>query len=264
MLTSLLSQHKICKVPRMELYLIRHCQSENNALWQRTGSANGRKQDPVLTDLGHLQGQQLGKFLAQPYLQKPDSPQAKINNHNGYCFTHLYCSLMRRSIQTATYIAEALNMPLVALDNAHERGGIYLHNPETGVNEGLPGFNRAYFEAEYPHLILPDSLGEEGWWERPYEDRDTARQRAVNFLEGLLATHGQNDDKVAVVIHGGFYQSILHALSGATDSTSNLSAERRLWFKYNNGAISRIDFFDDHVVVAYQNRIDFMPTELLS
>ena len=197
----------------MELYLIRHCQSENNALWEREGSGNGRNEDPVLTDLGHLQGQQLAKFLAQPYQPEPNSKQAAVNNQYGYCFTHLYCSLMRRSIQTATYIAEALDMPLVALENIHERGGIYLRNPETKINEGLAGFNRAYFEAEYPHLILPDSLGEAGWWERPYEDRDMAWQRAQIFLEALLAQHGNSDDKVAMVIHGGFYQSILHVLS---------------------------------------------------
>lgn len=248
----------------MELYLIRHCQSENNALWTRTGSGNGRSEDPLLTDLGHLQGQQLAKFLAQPYQPELSSIQSEINNHNGYCFTHLYCSLMRRSIQTATYIAEALDMPLVALDNIHERGGIYLHDPETEINEGLPGFNRAYFETEYPHVTWPDSLGADGWWGRPYEDRDAARRRAQTFLEELLAKHGPNDDKVAMVIHGGFYQSILHAISGATDSTSNLSTERRLWFKYNNGAITRIDFFDENVVIAYQNRTDFMPAELLS
>lgn len=165
----------------MELYLIRHCQSENNALWTRTGSGNGRSEDPLLTDLGHLQAQQLAKFLAQPYQLDGHSTQSEINNHNGYCFTHLYCSLMRRSIQTATYIAEALDMPLVALDNVHERGGIYLRDPETGLNEGLPGFTRAYFETEYPHVEWPDSLGADGWWGRPYEDRDAARLRAQFF-----------------------------------------------------------------------------------
>lgn len=40
----------------MTLYLIRHAQSANNDLYDRTGSSLGRVEDPELTPLGGHQG----------------------------------------------------------------------------------------------------------------------------------------------------------------------------------------------------------------
>ena len=49
----------------MQFYFIRHGQSENNALWERTGSSEGRSEDPELTALGHRQAKRLAQFLRQ-------------------------------------------------------------------------------------------------------------------------------------------------------------------------------------------------------
>ena len=232
----------------------------------RTGSGNGRLADPLLTDLGHRQAQVLANYLARPV-----APVAGVegdrnivaHNRNGYMFTHLYCSLMVRAVQTGSYIAEALDLPLAAWECIHERGGIYLRNPETEVREGLPGPNRAFFEAEYPHLKLPDNLGAAGWWNRPYEETSLALERARHFLQTLIARHGNSQDQVAIVSHGGFYQSIMSILLDAGLNTQ-LEASQFVWFKFNNGAITRITFMDDHVEVSYQNRIDFMPSDILT
>ena len=49
----------------MQLYFIRHGQSENNALWDRAGPREERCPDPELTDLGHEQARRLARFLAK-------------------------------------------------------------------------------------------------------------------------------------------------------------------------------------------------------
>jgi len=47
----------------MQLYFIRHAQSINNALWQENGHNNGRKADPLITEIGKQQAERVGAFL---------------------------------------------------------------------------------------------------------------------------------------------------------------------------------------------------------
>ena len=37
-----------------------------------------------------------------------------------------------------------------------------------------------------------------------------------------------------------------------------------LWFTMNNAAITRIDFVDGYVDIVYQNRVDYLPAEIVS
>jgi 2,3-bisphosphoglycerate-dependent phosphoglycerate mutase len=164
---------------------------------------------------------------------------------------------MVRAVGTGTYLAEALNLPLVAWKDWHEHGGIYLDNENTGEPEGLPGNSRAYFEEHYPGLRLPVGLDEKGWWNRPYEAYAERLPRAKRVLVELLKRHGSTDDRVAVVSHGGFYNDFLSAVNG-------LDREPKGWFTMNNTAISRFDFIDDRVDVVYSNRTDFLPAELIT
>jgi phosphohistidine phosphatase SixA len=140
----------------MRLYLIRHCESENNALWARTGSADGRSEDPHLTTRGERQAEVLASYL-QSARERSDAPFEGGPMREGLKITHLYTSLLQRAIQTATPVSRALDLPLVAWPEIHERGGVYLSDPETGEEQGLPGPGRAFFESEYPQLLLPDA-----------------------------------------------------------------------------------------------------------
>jgi 2,3-bisphosphoglycerate-dependent phosphoglycerate mutase len=247
----------------MQLYLIRHCQSENNALWYRTGSGDGRSSDPPLTELGHQQAQYLAQYIAGSSSAEPQTQNSFLDSH-GFKITHLYCSLMRRSIETGLYIARQLDLPLVAHADIHERGGIYLKNPQTSENEGLPGPNREYFSQHFPSLILPDSVGADGWWNRPYEPRDAAVSRAESVIHWLLSTHDGTDDHVAMVIHGGFIQSLFSALFRMPLLEEAFGNGREVWIKANNGSIIRIDFFDETVRLTYQNRFEFIPAHLVT
>ena len=82
-------------------------------------------------------------------------------------------------------------------------------------------------------------------------------------MQQLLERHGHTDDRVAVISHGGFYNSLLAALLA-------LPEPENVWFALNNAAITRIDFHDasdefaEHIALAYMNRVDFLPPELVT
>ena len=239
----------------MEFYFIRHGQSENNRLWATSGSYEGRHEDPPLTDVGREQARRLAEFLRQPGLahsgELPD-----IHNVSGFDLTHLYCSLMIRAVETGMAVSEALGLPLVAWEDAHEVGGIHQVDPSSGERQGLPGRNRVYFEEHFPDLVLPDSLAEGGWWDRPCESREQALGRARRFVRDLLTRHGE-DDRVAVISHGDFYNCVLSAIF-------DLPTDDKAWFSLNNVGLTRINFEGDSVWLAYANRVDFLPPELIT
>jgi len=97
------------------LYLIRHAQSENNVIWDGTGDHQpGRKTDPEITDTGQKQAGVLGHHLAHPQSEPRQHP-FHAGDEAHYGLTHVYCSLMSRSILTAEYIAANCGLALQAL-----------------------------------------------------------------------------------------------------------------------------------------------------
>lgn len=238
----------------MQLYLIRHAQSENNALYERTGSNLDRSMDPELTGLGIRQAQILAEFLTLGDPNQDGSPDP--HNRQGFNLSHLYCSLMLRAVATGSIIARKLAIPLCGWVDWHEGGGIYLEDPLDANPIGYPGHNRDDLLERFPDLIVPTEIGQAGWWNRPFEERPQRWERASRVLAELQARHGGSQDRVAVVMHGGFYNYIMKTL---------LAIDRDLpvWFALSNAAITRIDFTDEMRLV-YQNRLDFMPDELVS
>lgn len=240
----------------MQLYFIRHGQSTNNANWDLTHDSIGRSEDPELTEAGRQQAAVLGEFLSRngrslaPIGRDP-------KNITGFHLTHLYCSLMRRAVQTGSAIAEQTGLPLTAWVDIHEEGGIYLEDDTTGKRMGLPGSNRAFFQQYYPHLVLPDWLTDQGWWNRDFEVFEDRLPRARRFLADLLERHGSSDDRVAVVSHGGFFNLFMNILL-------ERDPDRGYWFSMSNAAITRIDFDLEQTVLVYTNRTDFLPDELIT
>ncbi len=263
----------------MQLYYIRHAQSKNNALYVETGSEDGRQADPEITEIGWLQARYLADFLGgentsppaqtsnefdlsnQTLLLDPDD----LQNLQGYGFTHLYCSLMVRSIQTASVVAKKLGLPLVALNNLHEGGGIFQREPLSGDLVGQPGNDRAYFETNFPQVILPD-MNPDGWWNRPFEPREARIERAHRLLNELLARHDGSNDKVALISHGGFYNYFIGAIL-RLPSPLQFGEEHpraRTWLSMNNVAITRVDFVEHEVRLVYHNRLNFLPANLVT
>lgn len=247
----------------MELYIIRHAQSANNALYAATGSSEGREADPPLTELGRRQARALASYLTA---ERPGvlEPYALRQNRGGYYLTHLYTSLMLRAVMTGEAIAEACGLQPVAWPELHERGGLY-NVDASGDEIVVQGPGRDYFARSHPTLILPDEMQDDGWWNRPREELDEALARARAVWEKLLSRHGDTEDRVALVTHAGFFQSLLATLIEYrelnTDSVSHIGG---IWFTISNASISRIDFDGSFVGVRYLNRLDFMPSELIS
>jgi 2,3-bisphosphoglycerate-dependent phosphoglycerate mutase len=247
----------------MQLYFIRHGQSENNLLWTQTGSFDGRNEDPELTPVGWQQAEVLAEALAA-IPRGPDYGEAlpglnyNPQNVRGFGLTHLYCSLMVRAVQTGQVVARALDLPLVAWPDIHETGGIHFRDLETGEISGLPGHGRSFFESHYPQLVLPDSVSEAGWWNRPFEKYEERPKRAQRFLQELARRHGGSDDRAAVISHGGFYNHVMRRLLDVPEERD------RRWFSMNNAAITRIDFDEETTWLHYTNRCDFLPPELIT
>ena len=238
----------------MQLYFVRHAQSANNRLYDETGTWNGRDADPELTELGHRQAQLLAEHVA---CRPGEVPARDYVNRGGFGITHVYSSLMVRALATGHYLAAALSLPLVIWVDLHELGGIFVIESETGERTGQPGKTPAELAARFPRAQLPALPDDAGWWNRPYEEAELQAQRARRVVAGLIERHGGTEDHVVVISHGGFYNSVLAELLG-------WSAENNFWFSLNNTGITRFNFTADGTALAYANRVEHLPAELIT
>jgi len=239
----------------MQLYFVRHAQSENNKMWSETGSSQGRSEDPGITTLGRKQARYLAKFIHTQHPVNPSSPYDDVNPH-GIRLTHLYTSLMARAVLTGHAVAEKLDLPLVGLVDVHEGGGIYLDDEETGEPRGLPGKTPAELLHLSPRLVLPE-INPAGWWNRSFEEREERIGRAKRALAVILEKHGGTDDRVAIFSHAAFYNYFLTAIF-------ELDERLPLWFFLNNTGITRIDFDEQGAMLVYSNRIEHLPAAMLT
>jgi 2,3-bisphosphoglycerate-dependent phosphoglycerate mutase len=232
----------------MELYIIRHGQSTNNALTSR----EDRGCDPPLTDLGRRQAALLAQHMAEGIQRSPDPTEP------GYGITHLYCSPMWRALQTAQSLGETLGLvPEVWID-IHEWGGIYLDHGETGGAVGYPGKTRSEILDEFPNYVLPEGITEEGWWNQGREDKAGCIARAVRVAQILRERiETEVDERIAIVTHAGFAAMLIKALLNHMPGDD-------VWYHHHNTAISRIEFSREAVQIRYLNRADHLPLEMIT
>jgi 2,3-bisphosphoglycerate-dependent phosphoglycerate mutase len=246
----------------MQLYFIRHGQSQNNANWRKP--AYKESPDPALTEIGHEQACYVSQFLTHRQILT-DQKSWNIQNRMGFGLTHIYTSLMERAVYTAAPTARALGVSFAAWEEIHESGGIFGRDGDMRL-QGLPGKSRAYFEQNFPELCLPDHLNGSGWWNRPFETEEECHLRAKKFLADLLARHGDRDDRpenrVAIFSHGGFFIHLMFAILDAPWRQGALGMKSA--FALNNCSISRIDFNQDGINIAYTNRTDHLPDHLIT
>ena len=247
----------------MELYFIRHGQSENNAYWNDPKYTESP--DPVLTDIGIEQAHCLADFLEKTQLIADDKIW-NVQNRHGFGLTHIYTSLMERAVHTAAPTARRLpQVPFAAWMEIHESGGIYGRDGEMKLM-GLPGQPRSYFEQNFPELALPIILNGVGWWNRPLETEDEAHLRAEALWVELLSRHGDKkgepEQRVALVSHGGFFVHLICAIFNIP--WRQASQGMKAWFVLNNCSISRLDARGNELSVAYLNRTDHLPDHLIT
>lgn len=241
-----------------ELYLIRHGQSQNNAFaaeYKASAAETPRTSDPSLTSTGHDQAECVARYLAEES-DKTDVRDGTVVQ-DGHGVTRLYTSAMLRALQTTRPIATALGLtPEVWLD-VHEEGGIWLDEGDGRGAIGYPGMARGEIEARFPGFVLPDSITDAGWWNRPFEPRADLVHRAAGVANDLRRLVRSQGSRTAIVSHGTFISLLIqHLLLG------RYVPEIR--FGNHNTGISRIDFEGGAVLLRYLNRIDHLPPQLVT
>lgn len=231
----------------MQVILIRHAQSYNNAL----SDSRQRVQDPPLTELGWEQARLLAQHLAS-------ATDAYADQARGYDITRLYTSPMLRSLQTASLLAQALQLQPEVWVDIHELGGVFLED-EHGVARGFGGMTRAEIQALYPQYRIEPRVTESGWWpaEKAMESDADSALRAEQVAATLLA-RAHEQERIAIVSHGAFLDRLLKCLLGRPPQPPHT-------FLHYNTAFSRVDFLSAETIqVHYLNRIDHLPPPLRS
>ncbi|MBI2480542.1 MAG: histidine phosphatase family protein [Planctomycetia bacterium] len=213
----------------MQLYLIRHAQSQNNALPEEE-----RIEDPGLTELGRQQAEHLAKWI--PLLR----------------LTRLITSPFRRTLMTTEPIRRVTALiPEVRID-LHEQGGCYAgHDLSSKV--GRPGMTRREIEAEFSGYRVADNIDGAGWWQsKPYETWEAARIRAARLLEETCREFAHTDERVAFVMHADIKRLFLsHLHADPLDVPCNTS-------------VTEIEFTTNSQRLRAFNQINHLPSRLVT
>jgi 2,3-bisphosphoglycerate-dependent phosphoglycerate mutase len=230
----------------------------NNLLYTDESKAvyfDHRQPDPDLTAIGVEQTKILAEYLAQPYSEVEFDRQ----NRHGFGLTHLYTSLMLRAVKTGYAISQTTGIPLVAMPEIHETGGVFDVKEIDGetVFIGQPGLGRSDLESAFPEMILPESVTDQGWYKQGIEPEENYNVRAKQVIELIIEKHGETTDRVGFVLHGGIFARMMKALLDVRNEKS--------WFSMNNCAISRLDInVGGRVKLTYLNRVNHLPDHLVT
>ena len=231
----------------MDLFLIRHGESVNNTLTD----VSQRVADPALTARGRAQVRRLAEFAAAAgHLDPPERGR-------GPAFDRIYCSPMLRALQTAAPLAECLGMVPEVWVDVHEVGGLWLESGEL-----IPGPQRSRLEADFPGVVLPAGVRENGWWSGGQEMAHAGRGRAIGVAAQLrararAAAAGNGKawvrprERVAIVTHGDFMSALVMALADHLPSWG-------LYYVHHNTAITRFQLDPEGCVIHYLNRVDHL------
>ncbi len=245
----------------MDLYIIRHAQSTNNALPAEV-ELRDRVCDPLLTELGYRQAALLAEHLAtgRDGWSEAASADPEAGGGSGaasYDITRLVCSPMRRTLLTAQPAGRALGLhPEIWLD-IHEHGGIYLDHGEPAGKVGYPGITRSELDAQFPGYRAPDALDGQGWWRAGFEEWDVCLARAASVARRLREM-GATGASIAMVTHGAFASALIRALVGTPPAAG-------VHFSHHNTGISLIRFRPDGGIrLRYLNRVPHLPPEMIT
>ncbi|MFZ1627548.1 MAG: histidine phosphatase family protein, partial [Anaerolineae bacterium] len=186
--------------------MIRHGQSLVNLEGWNQGNT-----DEGLTDLGQRQAAALAHWLPTKL------PTMDI----------LYCSTMRRALETAAPLCAAYNITLQREDRLREVGNNRLdHSPYP--NDDLPRDYADYWGSERPFNSITPAMGEGESWMH-------FRTRVGSFLEEIVQRHRQQT--VVAVCHGGVVEA-------AFDHIFNVGPWRRCEVWLRNSGITQFEYVE--------------------
>lgn len=246
----------------MDLYIIRHAQSTNNALPAEV-ELRERVCDPLLTELGYRQAERVAEHLATGHDGWSEAASADPEAGGGptvaaYGITRLVCSPMRRTLLTAQPASQTLGLePEIWLD-IHEHGGIYLDHGEPAGKVGYPGITRSEVRAQFPGYRAPEDLTELGWWRDGFEEWETCLLRAGVVARRLHDMNRDPGESIAMVTHGAFASALIMALVSTPP-------DARVHFSHHNTGISLVHFRPDGGIrLRYLNRVPHLRPDLIT
>ena len=210
----------------MNLYLIRHGQS--------LGNVGLGGPDPELTDVGREQARLTGAVL-------PEGPNRQIGQHHNRPIDRLYCSPLRRALETATIISEAIGVGITVRPDLAECGG---PRPESMM---APQVVEAF-----PHVSLDDTMPEGPWWPTEKEDRIASAARAERVKAWIMETWADTDETVVIVSHAVFINFLCNALM-------NVHPAWALSITFNNCNITRFLLTPERPILICLNEVSHLP-----
>lgn len=221
---------------RPSLILIRHAQSQNNALDESL-----RVPDPHITELGVQQAQRLAEAVARI---KP---------------TVVYCSPFQRSLQTTHWAVRKTGLTPFVQQDLYEQGGCH-SGFEPGKRLAQPGMTRAELKEQFPGWGLDQRITQEGWYDLDhYETLREARQRADkvrHWFENDSDSHTLRD-RVAMIIHADFKVRLLESFLERPDIEESLG-------DVVNTAITQLSLSNGKWKLDYWNVFEHLDDELVT
>ncbi len=230
------SRFSISEIAMVEIFLIRHGQSSNNAL-----DETARVCDPGLTELGRRQARRLADHLSRRAID------------------FLYCSPFRRSLETTRPIAQSLGIHPKVRADIFEQGGCY-SGYQVGRRQGEPGLGFHQLQREYPEWDIDPRISPQGWWNRPYETAEQAAQRAAGVRRWMEMQLVAMEGRHALIIHADFKYLLLRELLGAGPLAQSDLHPSSLW----NAGITALRCVEDRWECDHMNDVSFLPRELRS
>jgi 2,3-bisphosphoglycerate-dependent phosphoglycerate mutase len=221
----------------MQLYLIRHAESENNAK-----PACERIEDPAITPVGRLQANHLANWLKTMK------------------FDELITSPVLRALQTTRYISDATGQHVRVWADVFEEGGIYPgHGPQATV--GGAGLKRSdvirHLASTANDCTLDESIIEAGWWAgRDRETPQQATERARSVKQRLTHTFGSSDKAIVAVIHADFKRKLLAQILGDKVDPCQLG-------NLCNTGITKLTMEGERFRLQWFNSVSHLPAKLI-
>jgi 2,3-bisphosphoglycerate-dependent phosphoglycerate mutase len=221
----------------MELYLIRHAESTNNAR-----PTYERVEDPDLTSVGRLQAEHLANWLAT----------LKIDA--------LITSPFRRTLQTAAVVLDVTSHRLDIWHNVYERGGCFRGYDEATL-AGAMGMGRAQILAAMgrhaERCLLDETILDSGWWGgKDRETDDQAKCRAMEVCRRLESCFF-NGQSVVLLIHADLKRLMLGELLAGQVDVPRLGRLR-------NVGVTKLDWVAGHWQLDYFNSVTHLPARLIT
>lgn len=247
----------------MQLFLIRHGQSKNNA----HDDAHVYP-DPDLTELGHQQAERLAMWMSAAHdiesMTRLSMRDPGRRDHHPIQLTHIYVSPMRRTLQTARPLVKAFGCVAHVHPLIYEAGGLFERVDEGNGIRPYRGMGAKQILSEFPEYRVDTAIHEEGWYQLDREETiDECHARADKIAEMFKRQVAQDEywrrTSVALVSHGMFIDCLLLSLMGVA------APMRQSYFWVYNTSITRVELRrDGYAIIRAVNQIPHLTHDLVT